>query len=803
MKVLNTKTLGMRRHPINLALLLALPVMVTPAVSAEPTNPPTQKTQTAPPAPPAQGLMQRSMNEQAVPKKKQDSSVLKAPVEPMSPALLRKKLEEDRAFMRHSQQHLRSQQFEALDGQNNGFSGNAVTCDTLVSGYGSKRGQALVDHILSSPNECISDLFSGDGTAIAAFSADNMQTVANAATDLARNYNPSGQEVSLGKLYYFLRAGYYVQYYNSAQLPAYPSWVSSAIRSALDTLFANPAFYQNSEINGANIQDALTLVDSAGENARYLPIVKAWLKRWDQSYANSWAMRSAVNQIFTILFRGHQLENFKQAVANDSELIQLLGQFARNDALLGSDASFLQENAAAELARFLQYPTAAIHAQVKNEVAQLLSQYSMDGVGRNVWLKAASSVDYYGYCSDFQICGFASQLENQILSGHHTCNSTIKFRYQQMTASELASACEAVTQQEQFFHSFLKTGNKPVADDLNTSLEMVVFDSSNDYSQYAGLFFGIDTNNGGMYLEGNPQSSTNQARFVAYEAEWLRPQFEIWNLTHEAVHYYDGRFNLKGDFSAARTDTHKTVWWIEGLAEYVSKKNRNDTAIAMARSKQFTLSQIFSNTYNSGVDRVYRWGYLAVRFMFETQPATVTALLKELRAGNYDGYLALVNGLGSSLDNQWLDWLDRVQSDDQQPQSQLTETGSGTETGGTTDPNQPNACANQAAVNYATITPGQQYCVTADSNSNYGYFYFYNEVAGQKLSFELYGGNKGNADLYFSSNNWPTSSSHQLSSVQQGNRETISTDALPIGWHYIAVHANPSREQTTLVVNKQ
>ncbi|PPJ44561.1 peptidase, partial [Rhizobium sp. KAs_5_22] len=84
---------------------------------------------------------------------------------------------------------------------------------------------------------------------------------------------------------------------------------------------------------------------------------------------------------------------------------------------------------------------------------------------------------------------------------------------------------------------------------------------------YAGAIFGIDTNNGGMYLEGDPSAPGNQARFIAYEAEWLRPTFEIWNLTHEYVHYLDGRFDMWGDFQAAMQQ--KTVWWVEGFAEYL------------------------------------------------------------------------------------------------------------------------------------------------------------------------------------------------------------------------------------------
>lgn len=836
---------------------------------------------------------QLNQQSQWVPKQPHDRTVINAPVEAKPEYLQQKITDENSYFRAHSQ----AQQFAANEAQ------AADACAAVTSGYGSKTGQALVDHILNNPNECINDLFNGEPNSIAAFSASNMTFVANATASLASSYSASGTEVSIGKLYYFLRAGYYVQYYNSTKIPAYPQSVKTAIRAALDNLFNNPVFYTNSAVNGKNIQDALTLVDSAGENTRYVYVVKEWLQRWNSSYASDWDMRGAVNQIFTILFRGHYDTTFQTATATDTVLISRLGNFARQSWMIGTNASFLQENAAAELARFLQYPNAAIAAEVKSQVSAILNQYSMNGTGSAVWLKAASSVDYYGKCAEYNICGFQEQLEQQVLSKQHSCSSSMKFRAQDMTSSEFTASCNAVTSQESFFHNFLRTKNQPVADDLNSNLEMVVFDSSDDYGQYAGLFFGIDTNNGGMYLEGNPAQAGNQARFIAYEAEWLRPEFHVWNLTHEMVHYLDGRFNLKGDFGAAKVDSHKTVWWIEGLAEYVSKKNRNDTAISMARTKQFPLSEILANNYNSGQDRVYRWGYLAVRFMFETQPATVTNLLKHFRSGDYNAYLAAVNSIGTSLDAQWNTWLGTVQSNDTIPQVTIGETGGGTggggaalqngvaktgisgstgawvkhyidvpantsklevvQSGGSGDADlyvklgaeptaqsydcrpyvggnaetctinnpaagrwhvgnfgystfsnvtvkatfsaaaaQPDACATQAPVDYVAVDAGKQYCVVAGTD-NYTYFYYYNKTANARLKLQLFGGTTGNADLYFSTSNWPTSDSYQQRSINSNSNEQILTNALPVGWSYIAIKGNPSRGQTTLVVTAQ
>src|SRR5690625_7201199 len=95
---------------------------------------------------------------------------------------------------------------------------------------------------------------------------------------------------------------------------------------------------------------------------------------------------------------------------------------------------------------------------------------------------------------------------------------------------------------------------------------MLTFHSSSDYETYAGTLFGIDTNNGGMYLEGDPSVPGNQARFIAYEAEWLRPEFDVWNLTHEYIHYLDGRYIWYGMFQDYPLDAPNSgVWCVEGF----------------------------------------------------------------------------------------------------------------------------------------------------------------------------------------------------------------------------------------------
>lgn len=245
---------------------------------------------------------------------------------------------------------------------------------------------------------------------------------------------------------------------------------------------------------------------------------------------------------------------------------------------------------------------------------------------------------------------------DSVLPYKYTCSSTLKFQAQDMTNQQFADSCNLLGLQENYFHQKLSTQWLPVANDLNEDLLMVIFDDYRNYNRYGSRLFGINTNNGGMYIEGNASDPNNQASFYAHEADWLRPEFSIWNLEHEYVHYLDGRFDLKGNFSDY-PDT--TVWWSEGLAEYISLKDSNDNAKALisAGGSNRTLAQVFATNYSNSSDEIYRWGYLGVRFIFENNAADVSTIRSLTTVGDWQGYQNELNALAAQYENQWQAWL--------------------------------------------------------------------------------------------------------------------------------------------------
>ncbi|WP_425601672.1 M9 family metallopeptidase [Dyella subtropica] len=639
-------------------------------------------------------------------------------------------------------------------------------------------GSQLVSLIRGSDvNSCINTLFNLTGTTAGQmFNESKMTTVADALRVAAPSYPGSNANSDL-QLILFLRAGYYVQYGDSADVGSYGSLLKNAIRPALDAFVANPHFHDVNDSHGQVLAEFVTLIDSAGENAYQLSTVRDLLDAYNNSYHSYWYMTAATNNVFTVLFRGHYLPEFVTAVeANDFITPSLSNFITRNGADAGTGYEYLLANAARELTRFLQY--APLAPSVQPRVKSILTSYGMTGAGASIWVATADIADYYDHanCSYYGICDFRTQLAKAVLTVDYQCSADLHLRAQALTSDQVSQTCAKVIGEKSFFHQRVQNSDAPVANDNNTTLELVVFHSSSDYQTYSGAIFGNSTNNGGIYLEGDPSAAGNQARFIAYEAEWLRPTFEIWNLTHEFIHYLDGRFDMYGDFTAETSAP--TIWWIEGLAEYMSYSYRGvpyPEAFADAGAGTFPLSTIFANDYNSGQERVYRWGYLSVRYMFENHQDEVGNILGYFRPGNYSGYANYLSQIRYTHDADWSTWLTCLAAHSGDTASCGTGASAGCPAGDTRALN--DGCSRSVA-----DTPRA---------GDLQYFYVFIPAGTGHLTITTSGGT-GNADLYIinSASGWPSTTSYEARSINPDNSESVVITNPQVGHYYhIAVSA--------------
>ncbi|WP_421331974.1 collagenase [Aeromonas veronii] len=266
-----------------------------------------------------------------------------------------------------------------------------------------------------------------------------------------------------------------------------------------------------------------------------------------------------------------------------------------------------------------QHPAAMLE-----EVSLTLSSYYLTYTDRTS--EACVSGEFAGLCTPIRM--------EDILPFEHTCSPTLRLRAQDLTQAQAEGICRELGDEEQRFHQQMETGWQPVADDHNEALELVIFNSSADWGRYGSALFGVSTDNGGIYIEGDPARPGNQARFFAYEAEWKRPAFQVWNLRHEYVHYLDGRFNQYGSFG--HYPLNRTTWWAEGIAEYIAHgqcfARGLDNVANRPANQRPTLAAILHLDYDQGGEMVYSWSYTVHRFLNDTgRGASWLALAQALR----------------------------------------------------------------------------------------------------------------------------------------------------------------------------
>ncbi|WP_018350561.1 collagenase [Longispora albida] len=737
--------------------------------------------------------------------------------------------------------------------QPRGLAATAAAAPCNAADFAAKTGADLVDYIKSVPVTCTYTLFNlPENQANAVFREAKMVTVADAYKASSAAYAGDNSGSTL-QLVMFLRAGYYVQYSYPDATGAYGAPLKTAIRGGLDAFFANSHMLDVNDAHGQTLAESVILIDSADEQGRYLNVIKKLLNAYNSSYDAYYYMKTAVNNVYTPLFRGHQNDDFVNAVIADPSVIDTLNSFALGHLdLLGTDRSYLTSNAGRELTRFVRH--SALQAKVRPLAKGLLGASSMTGPTAALWVGVAENASYFdsANCGYYDVCNLSQKLTDAVLSVRHTCSPTLKIRAQEMTAAQLAATCQSLASQDAYFFNVAGT-NTPVANDNNTSLEVNAFNSSADYKAYAGVIFDIDTNNGGMYLEGNPATQGNQPRFIAYEAEWLRPEFAIWNLNHEYTHYLDGRFNMHGDFSAGMTTP--TVMWVEGFAEYISYSYRNEVysrAVTEAGKNTYPLSTLFDTTYNnSDSTRVYQWGYLAVRYMLEKHRPDVVTLLGHYRTGNWAAARTLLKTtIGTRYDADFASWLaacasggctntnkapvaafdaatsgltvtltDKSADADGTIASRSWNFGDG-QTSAAASPSHSYAAAGSYTITL-TVTDDKGLSATATKtvtvaglpqcgavdirelgkncqrngfSANKGdlvYFYVYLPAGVTTLTVTTSGGT-GNADLYYNSGAWATRTKYSARSVTAGNGETLTVKNPSAGYRYVSLYATDS-----------
>lgn len=477
-----------------------------------------------------------------------------------------------------------------------------------------------------------------------------------------------GTKEQAQQIYYlgeFIKAAYKNRHDTFAKkLQPFPSELSVDIANTIQQFLRSPHALTDGREQQEALASMLIVVDSIRQLAIAAPNVFAILDSFSADKSDSYYYRKAINNIFVAMAGHSQTKAFYDVIESDSSYIHRLSSFiTNNEWAIGTDSEQLLGNAARELARLVKTEDAETRKVVVETLDSLLKRYPLGGKSDRIWVGIAEMVDAYAsdYLEQLGLSNSKSVLKQRIMTFSYDCRGPARILAQEMTEAQAITSCETLNLKEDDFHQTVNTGYQPVADDHSDSVDVIVFKTKSDYSTYSSFLFDNTTNNGGQFLERDPSKQGNVPRFVAYQNGW-DDDFSILNLEHEYVHYLDGRFNQYGDFHDTMREGN-IVWWLEGFAEYMYYKEGYNAALVLGKEKTHTLADVFSTNYSDGLNRVYRWGYLAVRFMIEKHPEDVTELLGYSRTGQYKEWVKLLERLGPAYNTEFHSWLDEVTKD--------------------------------------------------------------------------------------------------------------------------------------------
>ncbi|UTM59881.1 M9 family metallopeptidase [Photobacterium sp. CCB-ST2H9] len=594
------------------------------------------------------------------------------------------------------------------------------------------------------------------------------------------------QAVVIENLGEFVRAAYYVRYAHKAQYGDFSDALDVALANTINAFLTSPGATQSGREQVAALKSMTIMVD----NIRQLPLTMAsqlqLLNHFNAETAKDLQFVDALNNLFRAMSGHISLDPFYDDLAKHPEYLEQLHQFILdNEWALGTDADFIVSNTAREMGRLLVTPHESTRKQVLSILESLLERYPLGGKSDKMWVGIAEMINYFApdKAEALGLKNAKAQLEARVMPFRYECNGPAIVRAQKMTQAQAADVCDVLSGKEADFHQVVNSGDQPVADDLNNRVEVVVFDNNADYVSFSNFLFGNSTNNGGQYLEGNPANPDNQARFVAYRNEYAEG-YSILNLEHEYVHYLDGRFNLYGDFNDVLSPGH-TVWWLEGFAEYMHYKQGYTAAVELAREQTYTLSEVLATTYDHDLNRIYRWGYLAVRFLMENHPDEVNTLLSYGRQGQYSQWTDTAKRLGSAYSAEFRDWLLTVES-------------TGNEPGEPTPDPQPEPQPNPDEV--TSLTFDQPMTLAGEAYSEHLY---YVDIPANTREFSLSITGDGDADLYASYGRIAHYYDFDFTDFQRGSNETLAftpeaNGYIKPGRYYLSVTGREAFRSVTL-----
>jgi len=505
------------------------------------------------------------------------------------------------------------------------------------------------------------------------FSDSNIESVARAMYNISISHDGTYRSGMYGLVCYLHAAVYHEFFQAPISLgPDSKYWYKLACES----------FSQNSHLFDMTaeaisiLDEYLIMVDDPQlrHNSKIINVIKKVMrnmvvyKNWKQITDSNLlrAYSTMVNRIYFVMFRGVQEAEqvFIDALKNDTEFYRLVYQIATDNEIMNNDEfSFLCDNSVGELSRAPMIPEFV--NLVDDHLAGIAEVYPR--LSGN-WLVAIEALNLYCDCSKFGLCknldALRTEIEQKLFPNTWTFgDGKIKIRTG-LSYEHVEPLYYASQQVEAQVFRILQT-DEPVANDPNRTLNIVLYSTLSDYSDYQLFLNDIPSDNGGMYIE-------RGATFYTYERTLAESTYSLEELfRHEYTHYLQGRYIENGMWS--ETDFYlddRLTWFDEGMAEFMAGSTSSDgikyrqsmmNYILGDGADRMTVSDVIGASYDGG-SNFYRYGHIIWLYWYHNDMATMREIINYVRTDNITAFDAKMTELknSSSFQRKIDDFTDQV-----------------------------------------------------------------------------------------------------------------------------------------------
>jgi hypothetical protein len=506
--------------------------------------------------------------------------------------------------------------------------------------------------LATSADNCLGSLWAFDADVATVIAPANVAAVA--ALISSDTADVTANAARLRQLAVYYQIAFFHEFYEAAV--SYDVPTQDAARQAMVDIATAPPFVTDTPAIEDLRQQWSISVDSTNATHLATATIQAMLERYAADPAHAGDYQERITVYYCLFSLSRQIGNAQIALGDQSPWYTLLDVgFADAVGAVALDTAYTTAseyvvlNAIFALGNF-SYLQPATYDLGHDRVSQAYAshvQYS------GPWLRAIVDLDnfYDGTLFNGTILDL-DQLRDDVMAIalpntfiHDGGRLIFRTAISAADAAELVDAIREVD--SQFFRK--STYLSPVPGDVNEVLTLVIYGSPADYGQYQPFLFGLPTNNGGIFIEGDSHLYT----YDRTPAESIYTLEEL--LRHEYTHYIDSRYLITGSFGQAGTlyDNNRMVWHNEGLAEFMVGATRKQDVLPRrilidqidGDASAMPISEIVYATYGSFT--FYRYAGTFYAFMNSERPDVMVDLLDLIRANDIVGVDALYAALAA------------------------------------------------------------------------------------------------------------------------------------------------------------